>query len=100
VVDLQHAATGMGALVALVRPDFGQVDERTDLEQTARVLGRLYDAVLCFDLPPSVVQQLGAAAAVPVVDADGDESRRSIATGPAIEDQARLLLARLASLGV
>lgn len=100
VVDLQDIATGMGALVALVRPDFGQVDERTGLEQMARVLGRLYDAVLCFDLPPSVVQQLGEASAVPVIDADGRELRQLTATGAATEEQARLLASRLASLCV
>ena len=100
VVDLQRIATGMGALVALVRSDFNQKNERTGLEQMARVLGHLYDAVLCFDLPPSVVRQLGEAAAVPVADADGDEWRRVVATGPAAEERARRLLSRLASQGV
>ena len=97
-VELQRATTGLGALVALVRPDFGEEDERTGLEQMARVLARFYDAVLCFDLLPSIVQQLGETAAVPVLCVDGGALRERPATRAAAEHDTRLLLSRLASL--
>ena len=36
-------------------------------EQTARVLGRLYDALICIDVPARIVQPLREAAGIPVV---------------------------------
>jgi len=98
VMELQRVATGMGARVALVRPDLGHADERTGVEQMARVLTRLYDAVLCFDLPPAIVQQLGETAAVPVVCADGGWLCELPADRPEVEDRTRLVLSQLASL--
>jgi|GEM_PF-2951565 len=98
VIDLQRVATGMGARVALVRSDLGQAGGRAEFEQMARVLAGFYDAVLCFDLPPSTVRLLGEAAAIPVVCVDGGEAREPVGSSPAAESASCLLLSRLASL--
>jgi hypothetical protein len=98
VVDLQRVTTGMGARVALVRPDLGQADEIAGLEQMARVLAGFYDAVLCFGLPPPMVQRLGEAAAIPVVCVDGVELHLRAASAPAVDHTCRLLLSQLVSL--
>jgi hypothetical protein len=98
VVDLVRVTTGMGARVALVRPDLGQADEVAGLEQMARVLAGFYDAVLCFGLPPPTVRRLGEAAAIPVVCVDGVQSHLRAASAPAVDHACRLLVSQLAGL--
>ena len=82
VLALQRAAADLGARVALVpaRPEDGT------RAHTGRVLGRLYDALVCVDLPAAMVRELGEAAGVPVVpgsQADRGELLRALlaATG-------------------
>jgi len=65
-----RAATELGAHVSLVRPQLENVDEMKAGE-TARLLGRLYDALACVGLPSHLVLQLRERAGVLVVD---DES--------------------------
>ena len=60
-----HAATGLGARVADIRPNLA-LSAPEELAQTARILGRLYDGVECQDLPPVFVAQTTAHAGVPV----------------------------------
>ena len=57
-VLLQQAATDLGARVALVRSPLDEASGPLALAHTARVLGRLYDAVLCVELPPAIVEHL------------------------------------------
>lgn len=64
----RRAATELGARVAHIR---NSLDEGTDAQcvlDTARMLGRLYDAVECEGLPYTLVEQLAAQAGVPVYD--------------------------------
>jgi len=65
VLALQRAASALGARVALVP---ARIDGET-LVNTGRVLGRLYDALVCIAPPPDLVHELGEAAGVPVVSA-------------------------------
>lgn len=64
----RRAATELGARVAHIR---NSLDAGTDSQRvldTARMLGRLYDAVECEGLPHALVEQLAAEAGVPVYD--------------------------------
>ncbi len=64
----RRAATELGARVAYVRPSLGASSTPQDLQHTARMLGRLYDAIECQGLPATLVQQIGLDAGVPVYD--------------------------------
>ena len=93
---LQRAALELGARVALVKSDLDGASGHAALEQTARVLGRLYDAVLCVDLPTSIVRHLRDAAGILAIGSDWPAPQ---AMPPeAAKDVRALLLAQLASL--
>lgn len=70
----RRAATELGARVAYVRPSLGASSMPLDIQHTARMLGRLYDAVECQGLPASLVQQMGIDAGVPVYDGIASEN--------------------------
>lgn len=63
-----RAAVELGAHVSLVRPRFDEGGDPEAMSETARVLGRLYDAVACVAIPRSVSDQLRALRGVPVID--------------------------------
>jgi ornithine carbamoyltransferase len=65
---LGGAAAELGAKVARIRPSLSDLNTAQDITHTARVLGRLYDAVICQGLAPHLVQQLRDAAGVPVLE--------------------------------
>ena len=62
------AASELGAYVAQIRPAFTPDSAPGEVQDTARVLGRLYDAIECQGLPSSLVDQLAGAAGIPVYD--------------------------------
>jgi ornithine carbamoyltransferase len=64
----QRAATCLGARVSHIRPLPADSDPKV-VRDTARVLGRLYDAVECQGLPGTLVESIRADAGVPVYDA-------------------------------
>jgi hypothetical protein len=64
---LQHIARDLGARTALVRPDLDDMAGPSSVEHTARVLGLLYDVVICLDLPHRSVERLRSCARIPVV---------------------------------
>jgi ornithine carbamoyltransferase len=64
----RRAAVELGAHVAQIRPSLSELSTPTDVEHTARMLGRLYDALECQGMPAALVQQVGAGAGVPVYD--------------------------------
>ena len=65
----QRAASGLGAQVAHLRPSLSRFSTAQEVQHTARVLGRLYDALDCVGMPPDLVHQIGVAAGVPVFEA-------------------------------
>jgi ornithine carbamoyltransferase len=100
VVLLQQAATELGARVALVRSDLDEASGHAALEHMARVLGRLYDAVLCVELPPAIVAHLRDAAGIPVISGEAGERGALRGTRPQAGKESQVLLrALLASLG-
>jgi ornithine carbamoyltransferase len=64
----RRAASELGAHVAWIRPSLTLVSSPTEVQHTARMLGRLYDAVECQGMAPMLVQQVSAGADVPVYD--------------------------------
>ena len=65
----RRAATELGAHVARIRPSVSGLLASKDVQHTARMLGRLYDAIECQGLPAELVQQVRSFAGVPVFDA-------------------------------
>jgi ornithine carbamoyltransferase len=68
---VEEAARGLGARVAWVPPEAMQPAEGPGARDTARLLGRLYDALDCEDLPPGLVQHLREHSGVPVYEGLG-----------------------------
>jgi ornithine carbamoyltransferase len=64
----RQAAVELGAHVANIRLSASKLATPQEVKHTARLLGRLYDAVECQGMSPEVVQQLGNDAGVPVYD--------------------------------
>ena len=62
----ERAAGALGAHVAHLRPSLCRLDTPAQVQHTARMLGRLYDAVECQGMPPGLVRQIGLWAGVPV----------------------------------
>lgn len=65
----RRAAVELGAYVAHIRPNLSEVSSVQEVQRTARILGRLYDAVECQGLASTLVEQLGHEAGVPFFDA-------------------------------
>jgi ornithine carbamoyltransferase len=62
----RRAAVELGARVAQVRPSLLEHSAVHELQHTARMLGRLYDAVECQGMPAELVQRLRVHTDVPV----------------------------------
>lgn len=62
----RRAAQELGAHVAYIRPSLSETSTPQEVQHTARMLGRLYDAVECQGLPVALVQRMGGDAGVPV----------------------------------
>ena len=65
----RRAAVELGAHVAHIRPSLTELSTPQEVLRTARMLGRLYDAVECQGMAAELVHRLGANAGVPVYDA-------------------------------
>lgn len=63
---LSRSALDLGAKVAQIRPSLSELSTPLEVQHTARMLGRLYDAVVCQGMAPSLVQQVRQHAGVPV----------------------------------
>lgn len=64
----RRAAVELGAHVAHIRPTLTELSTPEDVQNTARMLGRLYDAVECQGVAADLVHQMGIDAGVPVYD--------------------------------
>lgn len=65
----RRAAMELGAHVAHIRASLSEFSTPHEVEHTARLLARLYDAVECQGMPGTLVQQVGQAVDMPVYDA-------------------------------
>lgn len=64
----QRAALALGAQVAQLRPGLSARSTPDEVQHTAQLLGRLYDALECVGMPSELVQRIGAMAGVPVFE--------------------------------
>lgn len=67
-VLFKNAAADLGAHVSHIRPRLTELSKPEVLQDTARMLGRLYDGIECQGLTPALVDAVGRAAGVPVYD--------------------------------
>jgi ornithine carbamoyltransferase len=67
------AAYDQGAHVTYLGPEGSQIGQKESIEDTARVLGRMYDAIEYRGFGQSVVEGLAASAGVPVYNGLSDE---------------------------
>ncbi len=65
----RRAAVELGAHVARIRPSLSALSTPQDVQHTAMMLERLYDAIECQGLARALVLQIGQAAGVPVYHA-------------------------------
>jgi len=64
----RSAAEELGARVAVMRSDLSLASETQEVQNTARMLGRLYEAVECQGMNPALVERIGQHAGIPVFD--------------------------------
>lgn len=83
----RDAAAELGGHVSHIRPNLTEWSTEQDVRHTARMLGRLYDAVECQGLPSSLVQQVGQAAGVPIFDAVASDEHPSARLVEEFDDQ-------------
>lgn len=83
----RSAATELGAHVADVRPSLTATSTPLEVQHTARMLGRLYDAVECQGMPPALVAQVGRWAGVPVFDGLACAGHPSAALADALDQR-------------
>ncbi|RYZ11568.1 MAG: ornithine carbamoyltransferase [Comamonadaceae bacterium] len=63
-----RAAESLGAHLAVMRSGLSPASTAEEVRDTARMLGRLYDAVECQGLDAELVERIGRHAGVPVFD--------------------------------
>jgi len=63
-----RAATELGAHVAHIRPSLSQLATPAEVRHTARILGRLYDAIACQGMSAADVRRIRSDAGVPVYE--------------------------------
>lgn len=62
----RRAALELGGHVSYVQPSLSELSTPREVQRTARMLGRLYDAVECQGAAHALAPQIGASAGVPV----------------------------------
>lgn len=97
-VLFRRAALELGAHVSYIRPSLSELSTAGDVQHTARMLGRLYDAVECQGVTPALARRIGAEAGVPVYDgiaSPGHPTARLAAllgSATSLEDNRRFVL--------
>jgi ornithine carbamoyltransferase len=95
----RQAASALGAHVAHIGMGLSARSSAQEVLHTARLLGRLYDAVECQGLPTALVQQMAQAAGIAVYDAlaanDALMSRLAAQLGADVEPNRRIALQAL-----
>jgi ornithine carbamoyltransferase len=87
----RRAATEMGARVTHVRPWLSPSSSAQQIADTARMLGRLYDAIECEDMDARVVDLLAESAGVPVFNGVALTTHPSAALADRLDADSALL---------
>jgi len=64
----ERVAAPLGARVACLCPGLSERSSDAEVQRTAALLGRLYDAVDCVRMAPALVQRVNALADIPVFE--------------------------------
>lgn len=64
----ERAALPLGARVACLCPGLSEHSSDAEVQRTAALLGRLYDAVDCVHMAPALVRRVDALAGIPVFE--------------------------------
>ncbi|WPG41356.1 ornithine carbamoyltransferase [Variovorax sp. EBFNA2] len=83
----RNAAEALGARVAVMRPGLSLLSDPQQVQDTARMLGRLYEAVECQGLDPALVQRIGQHAGIPVFDGAATKSHPTTRLTDLLGDQ-------------
>ncbi|MGM9489174.1 ornithine carbamoyltransferase [Ideonella sp. YS5] len=83
----EDAAKALGAHVVRIRPSVAGLGNDASLPQTARMLGRLYNAIECQGLTQQMVDRIRRHAGVPVYDALSRDSPSHRAVARMIDGQ-------------
>jgi len=99
----QRAATELGASVTVIRADAVASSPLAEMQNTGRVLARLYDALECQGIAPALLERLTRAAGVPVyaglATADHPTARlAAMIDGDAVPDAKRRFVLQAALL--
>jgi ornithine carbamoyltransferase len=86
----REAASELGAHVAHIGMSLSERSSAQEVAHTARMLGRLYDAVECQGLPSALVQQMAAVAGIAVYDALAGDEDLSMRLARQLGDEAEL----------
>lgn len=84
----RRAAMDLGAHVAHIRPSRSELSTPQQVQHTARMLGRLYDAVECQGMAPALVQQVSIDAGGPVYDAIASPDHATASLAELLDDGA------------
>jgi ornithine carbamoyltransferase len=71
----RRVASRLGAHVTCLQPGVAGAHDAQQVASTARLLGRLYDAVECQGLPAETIDEIRSAAGIPVLDGVARESK-------------------------
>lgn len=82
------AARELGAHVAHIRPSLSALSTLQEVQDTARMLGRLYDAVECQGMAPALVRQMGIDAGVPIYDGVASRGHPTAGLGEQLDGDA------------
>jgi ornithine carbamoyltransferase len=90
----RQAASELGAHVAHIGMSLSERSSTQEVDHTARMLGRLYDAVECQGLPSALVLQMAAEAGIAVYDALAGNDALLARLACQLGDEADLALSR------
>lgn len=85
---LLQAARELGAHVATLRWRLAGASQPGEVQHTGRMLGRLYDALVCQGMAADQVRQIGLAAGIPVFDDIAADAHPSARLAEALADEA------------
>lgn len=97
----RRAAEDLGAHVTHIRPSLCKWGTAAEVQHTARMLGRLYQAIECQGMSAALIQQIHEHAGVPVYDgiATGEHPTARLAEqldgGASLDDRRRFVLQSL-----
>lgn len=101
-IEFVQAAKALGAHVSVVQTGLNARSSEREIDDTARMLGQLYDAVECQHLPPALVRRLARSAGIPVFEGLATDEHPTTALADALgsdvppgEKRCRILQAAL-----